>query len=98
MIKGKEEVRHRSIVLYYTRLVKDGNLNPDITEIVQYTFNIVSDTCHAAPSYSTSDKVFLLLMDRYHNSEQGFEPGSLSECHLTHALNRSATMAGKIAV
>ena len=30
------------------------------------------------------------------NPEQGFEPGSLSECHLTltHGLNRSATRAG----
>ena len=33
-------------------------------------------SCHPAPCY----KVFLLLSDRYHNPEQGFEPESSSEC------------------
>ena len=45
-------------------------------------FDIVSDICHPVPCYLNSNKVFLLLSDKYHNPEQGFKPGSLSECEL----------------
>ena len=68
-----------------------------ILELLQYsrTLGVVSDTCHPSPSYLNSDKVFLLLSDRYPNPERGFKPGSLSVyLNLTHALNRSATTAG----
>ena len=44
--------------------------------------SIVSNTCHPAPCYWNSDKVFLLLSDQYCNPEQGFKPGSSSECLL----------------
>ena len=45
-------------------------------------FNIVSDTCHPAPCYLNSDKVFLLLSDQYRNPKRGFKSGALSECLL----------------
>ena len=59
-------------------------------------FKIVSDTCHPAPWYLNSDKVFLLLSDQYGNPKRGFEPGSSMSVYLnlTHALNRSATTVG----
>ena len=65
-----------------------------ILELLQYSstlgvpdsinagFEIVSDTCHAAPYYLNSDKPFLTLSNQYCNPEQRFKPGSLGKCLL----------------
>ena len=50
-----------------------------VPDSIYARFDIVSDTCHPAPCYLNSNKVFCLLRDRYCNPEQGFEPGSSSE-------------------
>ena len=55
----------------------------------------ICNTCHPAPCYLNSYKVFLLLSNRYHNPEQGFEPGTYClYLNLKHDdLNRLATTA-----
>ena len=45
-------------------------------------FDIISNTCHPAPCYLNSDRVFLLMSNQYRNPEQGFKPVSSSECLL----------------
>ena len=45
-------------------------------------FDIISNTCHPAPCYLNSDRVFLLMSNQYCNPEQGFKPVSSSECLL----------------
>ena len=59
-----------------------------ILELLQYTsilgvpdsvyawFDIASETCHPAPCYLNSYKVFLHLSNRYCNPKWGFEPGT----------------------
>ena len=39
-------------------------------------FDIISDTCHPAPCYFNSNKVFLLLSNQYCNPERGFKLGT----------------------
>ena len=53
-----------------------------VPDSIYARFNIISDTCHPAPCYWNSDKVFQLLSDQYCNPERGFEPWSSSECLL----------------
>ena len=66
-----------------------------VPDSVYARFDIISDTCHLAPCYLNSDKVFLLLSDRYHNPELGFEPGSSAfNWNIVDGLNHSATTAG----
>ena len=60
-------------------------------------FDIVSDTCHPAPCYLNSNKVFLLLSDRYCNPEWWFKPGTqgiLFTWIWESALDHTATTAG----
>ena len=75
-------------------LLCKGNISTSI-KLTQNQYYIVSNTCHPAPCYLNSDKVFLLLSNRYRNPKLGFEPWTYLYLNLKHDdLDRSATVAG----
>ena len=70
--------RHLSYAITILELLQYSS-TLGVPDSVYAWFNIVSNTCHPAPCYFNSNKVFLLLSDQFCNPERGFEPRYSSE-------------------
>ena len=87
--------RHLSYAIAILELLQYSS-TLSVPDSVYARFDIVSNTCHPAPCYLKSNKVFLILSDRYCNLERESNPGLGVSVYLNlrHNLNGSATSTG----